>query len=470
MSPAGTVTIPARASLDITFFYRPAQRTRAWHQEVAAQVAGVTLPLLTLSAACLGTQLTLSTDNLPFGTVVLGSEAKQRLQVENSGDVGTKYTLDVAALAPHFAAFPASGFLAPNQQAQVDITFHPRAIHPDIRVDKVRCKVEGGEDSFLTLTGACSQTQAQAVTLDFKAAVRGSSSQTLTLANPSVTPWQLKPVIQNDYWSGPEVLMVPTGAEAAYAITYRPLSMSTQEKQHEGSVFFPIPDGTGLLYKLSGVAQSPMPAGTIQCQVAAKQAHVQSVKVANWLNKPQRFKVVIDLQQSDPATQLTAPPHVDVAGLSQKDCKLHFHTLTEGQTTGSITFQNQTTGEYIFYNLAFTAGPAGLQGMLRLEGPVRSRVSQTLSISNPLQTEVVMAVACSSKQVMVPSSVTVSAGSSANVEVAYRPLLVVEGDASLKLSSKALGTYEYQLKLKGTAAGPEGSLSITVPLGSSEAQ
>ena len=64
-------------------------------------------------------------------------QAKQRLQVENSGDVGTKYTLDVAALAPHFAAFPASGFLAPNQQAQVDITFHPRAIHPDIRVDKV---------------------------------------------------------------------------------------------------------------------------------------------------------------------------------------------------------------------------------------------------------------------------------------------------------------------------------------------
>ena len=205
-------------------------------------------------------------------------------------------------------------------------------------------------------------------------------------------------------------------------------------------------------------------------QVAAKQAHVQSVKVANWLNKPQRFKVVIDLQQADAATQLTAPPHVDVAGLSQKDCKLHFHTLIEGQTTGSITFQNQTTGEYIFYNLAFTAGPAGLQGTLQLEGPVRSRVSQTLTISNPLKTEVVMAVTCSSKQVMVPSSVTVPAGASANVEVAYRPLLVAEGDASLKLSSKALGTYEYQLKLKGTAAGPEGSLSITVPLGSSEAQ
>ena len=64
-------------------------------------------------------------------------QAKQRLQVENDGDVGTKYALDVAALSPHFAAFPASGFLAPNKQAQVEITFHPRAIHPDIRVDKV---------------------------------------------------------------------------------------------------------------------------------------------------------------------------------------------------------------------------------------------------------------------------------------------------------------------------------------------
>ena len=204
--------------------------------------------------------------------------------------------------------------------------------------------------------------------------------------------------------------------------------------------------------------------------MAAKQAHVQSVKVANWLNKPQRFKVVINMQQADPGTQLTAPPHVDVAGLSQKDCKLHFYTLTEGQTTGTVTFQNQVTGEYIFYNLAFTAGAAGLQGTVRLEGPVRSRVTQNIVISNPLQTEEVMAVACSSKQVTVPSSVTVPAGSSASMEVAYRPLVVAEADASLKLSSKALGVYEYQLKLKGTPAGPEGSLAISVPLGSSETQ
>ena len=209
---------------------------------------------------------------------------------------------------------------------------------------------------------------------------------------------------------------------------------------------------------------------SVWLQVAAKEAHVQTVKVANWLNKPQRFKVVVELQQADPATQLTAPPYVDVAGLADKDCKLHFHALTEGQTTGTVTFQNQTSGEYIIYNLAFTAGPARPQGTIRLEGAVRSRVSHLVPISNPLSTEVVMAVVCSSKQVLVPANLTVPAGSVANLEVAYRPLLVAEVEASLKLSSKALGVYDYQLKLKGAAAGPEGSLAIAVPLGGSETQ
>lgn len=64
-------------------------------------------------------------------------QATQRLQVENTGDVGTKYSLDVSALGAHFTAFPSSGFLAPNQQAQVEMTFQPKAINPDIRVDRV---------------------------------------------------------------------------------------------------------------------------------------------------------------------------------------------------------------------------------------------------------------------------------------------------------------------------------------------
>lgn len=335
---------------------------------------------------------------------------------------------------------------------------------------QVRCKVEGGEDSFLTLTGACTPSQAQGVSLDFKAAVRGSTTQTVTVANPTTNAWDIKPVIQNDYWTGPEILNVAAKASATYTITYHPLSMSTETKLHEGSVFFPTPDGSGLLYKLTGLAQSPAPAGTLQVKVAAKQAHVQSLKVANWLNKPQRFKVVVQTQPDDPSMQLTASPHIDVAGLSQKDCKLHFYSYIEGQATATVTFQNESNGEYIFYNLNITVGPPGLQGTHILEGPVRTRVVRAISVSNPLQKEVVMAVACSNKQVTVASSLTVLAGETVELEVPYRPLLLAEAEASLKLSSKALGVYEYLLRLKGTPAGPEGSLTFNVPLGSSETQ
>ena len=65
---------------------------RAWQQEVAAQVAGISLPLLTLSAASLGTQLSLSSENLPFGTVVLGSQVMHREQVNSLSMSGCHHT------------------------------------------------------------------------------------------------------------------------------------------------------------------------------------------------------------------------------------------------------------------------------------------------------------------------------------------------------------------------------------------
>jgi hydrocephalus-inducing protein len=46
---------------------------------------------------------------------------------------------------------------------------------------------------------------------------------------------------------------VPAGGSAEYTLVYKPLTMTPAEGQpHEGSVFFPIPDGSGLLYKLYG--------------------------------------------------------------------------------------------------------------------------------------------------------------------------------------------------------------------------
>lgn len=60
---------------------------------------------------------------------------------------------------------------------------------------------------------------------------------------------------------------MPPNSKAQYVVTFRPLSMSTPEQPHEGSVFFPIPDGSGLLYRLVGRAEAPVPEGKVELQV-----------------------------------------------------------------------------------------------------------------------------------------------------------------------------------------------------------
>ncbi len=73
-------------------------------------------------------------------------------------------------------------------------------------------------------------------------------------------------------------------------------------------------------------------------------------------------------------------------------------------------------------------------------------------------------------QVLVPASIVVKAGSSADVDVRYRPLLVGSNEAVLKLESGELGLYEWGLRLGGAATNPERSLTFNVPLGGREGQ
>ena len=73
-------------------------------------------------------------------------------------------------------------------------------------------------------------------------------------------------------------------------------------------------------------------------------------------------------------------------------------------------------------------------------------------------------------QVVVPASIAVQPNSTATMDVAYRPLLAAESAATLKLTSKELGLYQYALRLKGAPAGPERSMAFSVALGNTETQ
>lgn len=79
-----------------------------------ADAAGVPLPLTSLRGACTAGELTLASDSLPFGTVVLGSRSSKRLTLSNTGDMGVRFAWDVKALGPHFSILPSGEWVSPR--------------------------------------------------------------------------------------------------------------------------------------------------------------------------------------------------------------------------------------------------------------------------------------------------------------------------------------------------------------------
>ncbi len=58
----------------------------------------------------------------------------------------------------------------------------------------------------------------------------------------------------------------------------------------QGSVFFPLPDGNGLLYNVTGVSEAPKAISNIVRDVPCKTNYTELLSVNNWLKKPQRYQ------------------------------------------------------------------------------------------------------------------------------------------------------------------------------------
>ena len=469
-TPGTDLHIKPQETATITMLFKPPGRMRQFSEELVVEVAGVARPLLMLQGSCLGTDAKLSTDSLHFGTVVLGARITKRVQLENTGDVGIKFEWDTSKFGPSFVIFPTDGFLAPNQDVKFDITFQPTEISSDVRAEGLVCRVDGGGEHKLTLTGACAAPEKDHKVLPFQTPSRGTVTQKVAVENKTAENWHLKPTIQNNYWTGPEFLLVPAGKSTEYTLTYRPMAMSTKEAPHEGSLFFPLPDGTAIMYRLEGVADKPLPSGAVDRSVKAKAAHTEVVQVMNWLSKPQRFKAVIELEKGAPSTTLKGAEYIDVPALAERDYKLQFYAYKDGPTLAKVTFLNEATGEYLFYTLSFTAGAADVVSTVALECPVRQIVRSAVRIANPLATDVTLVPKCDDPLVTFKDKLEIKAGAEAKFDLAFRPLLVAASTAKLTLSCEELGVYEYGLQLAGTTAGPERTLTFNVPLGGREVQ
>ena len=172
--------------------------------------------------------------------------------------------------------------------------------------------------------------------LNFSTYVRSKETRNLTIQNKTLSKWVLHPVINGVQWSGPDTLIIEPNQSRHYELTYHPLEMTCENHKHHGSIFFPQPDGTGLLYHLQGNADPPKQVATITQEIPCKTSHTELLSVENWLRRPQRFTVTIDhskssdrSERSDRSVSLSGLNYIDVPALGKKDYQLHFYSFKE---------------------------------------------------------------------------------------------------------------------------------------------
>lgn len=125
--------------------------------------------------------------------------------------------------------------------------------------------------------------------LHFTTNVRSKECRQLTIHNKSNTLWRLTPIIDGEQWTGPDSISIAANSAGHYELTYHPLTMTTETSKHHGSIFFPFPDGNGLLYNLLGTAEPPKIPPQISREIPCKTPHIELLTVENWVRRPQRY-------------------------------------------------------------------------------------------------------------------------------------------------------------------------------------
>lgn len=140
-------------------------------------------------------------------------------------------------------------------------------------------------------------------------------------------------------------------------MTASPENPNVKEESHEGELFFPIPDGSAILYKLSGKSSPPQTLQTLDFTLKAKKSAFLSIPIKNWLKTSQRFDVSWKFDVEDKFVFINAATTFDIVGDSTKEFKLSIYALKACQSKFEVVFKNPLTQEYLSYKVNLTAQP-----------------------------------------------------------------------------------------------------------------
>uniref|UniRef100_A0A8D3BS88 HYDIN axonemal central pair apparatus protein n=1 Tax=Scophthalmus maximus TaxID=52904 RepID=A0A8D3BS88_SCOMX len=455
-------------SCHVEIQFSPRQHIPPFNAELLAECSGLLHPLLTVQGCCQVARCIslLDLNQLAFGAVVQHCQARKRIVMTNTGDMGARFHWKTKSFPPELSISPGKGFIPPGMEVPFDVTFAPKQLSNDKRYDDLTCIVENFSSPVtFTATGSCTAASTSKEVLNFVCPVRGSHSQTLKLANPTNQRCSIRPVLEGEQWRAAPSVTLEALQQKTYEITYRPLTMAANGKKHLGSVFFSFPDGTATLYYLQGTADPPKVEDTLVRELPAKTEHTELLPVKNWLSKQQRFRVLIEILKPgkpDATVSLKGQEYIDVPALAKRNYKMSYFTYREGQHNTKVTFRNEATDEYLFYIVTFKATPPGVLATIELVTTVRRTTSATVQVENPLTTN-----ESKCADINAPPQHTVPPQSKDSLSFQYQPLRAGVSTARLTLCSADLGYFHYDLILRALPPPPEKTVSFNTSLGSS---
>ncbi|XP_037085539.1 hydrocephalus-inducing protein homolog [Pollicipes pollicipes] len=447
----------------------------AWFQEeVRMSALGLTHTLMTLEGTCQGMEFHLDVPNLSFGAVAAYSKLARNVCVINSGDIGARFRWPVEPLQPEFAVRPLHGYAAPRSRVVCEVTLQPRELSSVIKKG-VTCEVENYGSLPLTLTGACVPVTTAKEPLQFLAAVRGEDVRSIQIPNKTNTAWEVVPVVSGEFWRGQEVLSVAAQSVGAYALTYRPMVMTPPGQKHTGSVFLALPDGSALLHGLVGSADPPQPAGRLSSDIASKTTHAQTVDVQNWLAESQRFSARAEVVRSEKdktdlsSVGLNGLDFLDVPALATVPYTLNVYCYKEGTFHVKLTFTNDASGEYLFYELSYRVAKTHERRRVELHTVVRRAVAHSVVLERPLESPMTCQVTCNMNELILGHHGTLHfpAGQEARVAFECLPLREGSSEAPLDVHSQEMGTYGFEVQVTARPAPLAGTVQLSCPLGQS---
>jgi hypothetical protein len=283
--------------------------------------------------------------------------------------------------------------------------------------------------------------------LEFTTHARQAITQDIPIVNGTDTTWAIRATLKgSSEFSGPPILKIPAMSTGHYKLVYKPAWIGSEK----ASLVLSTSDGKySFTYVLVGEAKDPLAMDHIKLECKARDKLLHEFVVPNASSRAISYEVESDLPQISGDSVLVVPPN------SEKAYALAVTPPVGGTYSGSVTFRDTATGQYMWYTVEIHAESPQAEDELEVYAQTRKAVSIEISLGNPLPENVVFEVAMRGDGLIGDANFSLAAGDTdATYELIYSPLVAGTFHGSVTFTNEKLGEFWYKLVLVAQPAPP----------------